>query len=981
MPIVILISATIGSISVLASTPLDSLALKADSLHEKGTFLINCYQYDSALICLSDETLLRDSLNDSLGLVDALSALSWVLTLSSEYDSALVVAGNGLLVSSTLLGENDTLTARLHSLVGKAYAGLNRYEPAINHLQTSLVIRLGALGERHRRVADAYYDLGVYEFQFAHFDEALEKLYSAARIYAEIDTLEAARSWQWIAAAWGAKGRLAMMDTASEKSINLAVESRGNTSPELISFYGFAGQLYAGLGFEEKALLYRLKAYELAAQAGEPWWYALASNDLASTYLELGELEKADSLASEALAIFSEVFGEESPRVWAYYSLLGEIKLKEGNEDEGLRLMTKAVNRLRELPEGAHPQILASSLDDLASAYRQSGDYEQAVIYYEEALRIWEKSPVGTGLGAAETMDGLGITYLESDEPLKAIGYLKTSLGIHEKNSALAPVALAESYAHLAKAEASLGEYDLALEDARKAVELFEKSGLRIGREYEKSYATMHKEIYEEYINLLIKKGRFEEAFQVIERSKVKQLQVSLEEKNLSLGEDSLMNKIYESHELSLEEKLLAEQLLEEQSKDSTDQASERIASLSRLLAETKAEFFRVVSEIKTDPDYAFTVTVDPVLFASLRQELPHGQKLLMTYPAENELYLFLVSDSGYEARCFDITKDSVSTLVENCRRLCFDNAVRLIKGKNISNWDWNSKGDEFYETQVKPFRDVLTTLYDLMIRPFEASLVDASVITFIPSGELYYVPFSALAFEEADSLHFLCEIMNINVLTSAELLKCIQRRSTAASTAPDTLLLVGNPEGVNLPETSIETQAIGLAYPGSILLSGANATENAVTYSCAEAKVLHLATHCRLNPISPWESYIQLAPSDGSDGRWTTTEISGQEWKRMELVTLSACETAVGADRPGLEWESMAKAFSLAMEGPPSIVATLWPVYDPSTKDFMVSFYDALKNNSKAEALRKSQVKFIKSGHYSHPFFWAPFILIGEWR
>ncbi len=925
--------------------------------------------------------MLRDSLSDSLGLLDAVSALSWVLILSSQYDSALTVAESGLSVAKAKPGENDTLTARIHSLVGKAYAGLNRYGPAMDHLKTSLVIRLGALGERHRRVADAYYDLGVYEFQFAHFDEALEKLYSAARIYTEFDTLEAARSWQWIAAAWGAKGRLAMMDTASEKSINLALESRGDTSPELISFYGFAGQLYAGLGFEEQARLYRSRAYELAVQAGEPWWFALASCDLASTYLELGELEKADSLASGALDMFIEVFGEESPRVWAYYSLLGEIKLKKGNTEEGLELMTKAVSRLRELPEGAHPQMLASSLDDLASAYRQSGNYEQAVIYYEEALGIWDQSPVGTGLGAAETMDGLGITFLESGEPMKAVGYLKTSLAIHEKNSALAPVALAESYAHLARAEAELGKRDSALEDARKAVELFEKSSLRIGSQYVKSYAAMHKEIYEEYINLLVKKGRFEEAFQVIERSKLKQLQVSLEEKNLALGEDSLMNKINESHELSLEERLLAEQLLEEQSKDSTEQASERIANLSRLLAETKAEFFRVVSEIKTDPDYAFTVTVDPVLFASLRQELPHGQKLLMTYPAENELYLFLVSDSGYEARCVDITKDSVSALVKKCRYLCFDNGVRLIREKEISLWNWNSSSDSFYITEVKPFKDVLTCLYDLIIRPFEASLADASILTFIPSGELYYLPYGALAFEEGNSLHFLCERMNLNVLTSAELLKCIQRRSTAVSTAPDTLLLVGDPEGVNLPESAIETQAIGIAYPGSILLSGTSATESAVTDSCSDAKVLHLATHCRLNPKSPWESYIQLAPSDGSDGRWTTTEISGQEWKRMELVTLSACETAVGADRPGLEWESMAKAFSLAMEGPPSIVATLWPVYDPSTKDFMVSFYDALKNNSKTEALRKAQIEFIRSSHYSHPFFWAPFILIGEWR
>lgn len=76
-----------------------------------------------------------------------------------------------------------------------------------------------------------------------------------------------------------------------------------------------------------------------------------------------------------------------------------------------------------------------------------------------------------------------------------------------------------------------------------------------------------------------------------------------------------------------------------------------------------------------------------------------------------------------------------------------------------------------------------------------------------------------------------------------------------------------------------------------------------------------------------------------------------------------------------------MAKAFSIAMEGPPSIIATLWPVADESTKELMVTFYEDLKDNPKSEALRLAQQKLIHSDKYAHPFFWAPFILIGEWR
>lgn len=939
------------------------------------------YQLDLARFHLSQEIGMRELISDTNGLVDALSGLSWVLILSSQYDSALTTSERGLALAARFMGREDTVTARLEGLVGKAYGGLNKYKEAMEHLKASLLIRLAALGTKHRRVADAYYDLGVYEFQFAHFDDAIVELSSAASIYTEIDSLESARSWQWIAASWGAKGRLSMMDSAVLKSIDIARAAVGDSSPELIPFYGFAGQLYAGLGFEEKALGYRSNAMELAELSGSPWWLALSMSDLASTYFELGELEKADSLASRALEVFTEVFGEEGPRVWAYYSLLGEIRMKEGKTDDGLNLLSKAVENLRNLPEGSHPQILASTLDDLATGYREKGNYAEAVRNYDEALSVWEKCPVGTGFGVAETMDGLGATYLKAGNPGKALAYFEASVQINEKNYALAPLSLAKGYTHLSQAEKALGQDSVALIHASMAADVFEQSSLRVGTEYRKAYAEKHSEIYENYIDLLMASGRFEEAFEVVERSKLKRLKASLEEGSMALGEDSLKQKLNFANELSLEEGIIAEQLLAEKSKDTLEQAPERIASLSKILAETKAEFFKVVSEIKTEPDYAFAVTVDPVLFASLRQELPEGQKLLMAYPSEKKLYLFLVSDSNYEARSIDISRDSVSRLVAQCRYLCFDKGLRLIAYQNISLWNWNSPDSAFYERDVKPLKDVLTKLYDLLIEPFEASLENSRIVTFIPSSELYYIPFGALAYEKEGNLHFLSEKINWNLLTSAELLKCIQRRSDWPADKPDTLLVVGNPLGANLPESQIEAQAIDSEYPGSILLLGENATEPEVTDKSKNIKFLHIASHCRLNSTSPWESYIQLSSTAESDGRWTATEISGEEWRRMQLVTLSACETAIGSDKPGLEWESMAKAFSLAMEGPPSIVATLWPVADESTRDFMISFYGYLKTMSKSEALRRAQSDLIHSSKYSHPFFWAPFILIGEWR
>ncbi|MBD3285936.1 CHAT domain-containing protein, partial [candidate division WOR-3 bacterium] len=241
-------------------------------------------------------------------------------------------------------------------------------------------------------------------------------------------------------------------------------------------------------------------------------------------------------------------------------------------------------------------------------------------------------------------------------------------------------------------------------------------------------------------------------------------------------------------------------------------------------------------------------------------------------------------------------------------------------------------------------------------------------------------IPWGALLDTDDSNLTFLTERFNWNLLTSTELLQCILRREEDVRTGPSSVLLVGNPLGANLPFAEGEVSFIEQFYPNSTILMGSDATEPELVSSTPKNQVLHLATHCILDTESPWESYILLARTDETDGHWTAAEISGQSWTDMQLVTLSACETALGSERPGLEFESMAKAFSLAIEGPPSIVATLWPVSDESTSDFMVTFYQGLKDNPKSEALRLAQQKLIHSEEYAHPFFWASFILIGEW-
>ena len=97
------------------------------------------------------------------------------------------------------------------------------------------------------------------------------------------------------------------------------------------------------------------------------------------------------------------------------------------------------------------------------------------------------------------------------------------------------------------------------------------------------------------------------------------------------------------------------------------------------------------------------------------------------------------------------------------------------------------------------------------------------------------------------------------------------------------------------------------------------------------------------------------------------------------QLVTLSACETAKGKEASGDIMVSLETAFLRA--GTPTILASLWEVDDQATGIMMKTFYRNLRTQGKSEALRRAQLALLKDPAYVYPYYWAPFILVGDWR
>jgi len=268
-----------------------------------------------------------------------------------------------------------------------------------------------------------------------------------------------------------------------------------------------------------------------------------------------------------------------------------------------------------------------------------------------------------------------------------------------------------------------------------------------------------------------------------------------------------------------------------------------------------------------------------------------------------------------------------------------------------------------------------LRDLYALLVQPLEPFLSSSGQMVVIPHGALGYLPLEVLLKGERYLVEEYLFSYAPSLLTSLELLEA--RKGEGAF--PQSAFLVGNPLYPDpslppLPAAEEEARLMGQFFVKSLVLTGQKATESAVKQEAPSWELLHWATHARADAAAPLKSEILFAPDEENDGSLQAWEILSIPFQG-ECVVLSACETALGqlSSQEGLL--GLVRSFLAA--GTPSLIASLWSVYDESTRDFFLVFYSYWKEGfPKAEALRKAKIWLRTS--YEHPAFWAPFILYG---
>lgn len=254
-------------------------------------------------------------------------------------------------------------------------------------------------------------------------------------------------------------------------------------------------------------------------------------------------------------------------------------------------------------------------------------------------------------------------------------------------------------------------------------------------------------------------------------------------------------------------------------------------------------------------------------------------------------------------------------------------------------------------------------------VEPLLAHIAPEDVICFVLSGELFYVPMHAVP---VDGSPLIVRNPVFYAPSASTLRYCVHRRNIQDRRSRRAAVF-GNPT-YDLKHTINEAKQIA-ALLGTQPLFGLDVNRQRWLGSMTSSDIIHYAGHARFEEDDPLASCLFL-----NDTRLTARDLFAFTGASLRLITLSGCETGVNRIHAGDELLGMTRALLYA--GASSLLLTLWLLDDQASPDLMIGFYDSWLNRGerKVDALRHAQVAMVDRGQ-TNPFYWAPYVLIGDWE
>ncbi len=969
-----------------------------------GALYYSSGQLEKALEYLNQALPIEQKYSSLLGQATTLNTMGRVYTDLGQEDKALDLLNQALPFWRALpsrAGEAETLNN-----IGKVYNNLGRHEVALKYLNQSINIWHEVNVSNGNSSADNVPSAPATAMPASNFT-------ATASIHGEASTLDnLGRAWSDMG-----DGKQALDNFNQALAIFRNLGERNGEALVLND----TGPAFAALGQKQKALDAYKQAIALWREVGNRQGEALTLNNIGRLYNDLGEHQTALDYYNQALPMWREV-GNRSGEALAL-SDMGRAYADLGQPAKAVDFQTQALPIYRQTGSRRGEAMV---LNNLGRDHSDLGDAQQAYDFELQALAIWRE--VKDQRDEAQDLMTIAWAYSALKQPELSLASALAALGL-AKGTADPQIegnienSIMIGFRKQNRPEEAIFFGLLAVND----YEQIRKNILGMDKEIQAGFAQSRSGAYRMLAELLVETGRVGQAEQILDLLKEQELQdvvttavpgssAGNEPLKLSLAQQDAEDALpdLEKKARVIEETSLAyAQIQAKPSRTPDDDA--QLKSLSAMMQQQGSDIQSVLAskifpelDAQSVPGHTSADNTKSLLQESLSKLGPRviGIRLLL---GENHAYAIVITANARKVVVLPASSADIRT-----------KALEALKAVGSPSSDPRAQLNELYSMVVAPI--------EVQLKPLEAAPTPkgspkgaVSTLLWSLDDALRYVPMGALY----DGKQYLVERFH-NVLFTPESYGHITD-SPLQSGAPPSALAMGLSKSYNglpaLPGVIPELDSIVHdpsdpashgPMQGKLLPDEQFTLANLKSDLGAGAgfSVVHIASHFVLIAGSGDEPFLMMGGDNAGDPSGFEWNLSAMEnsdvaFHGTRLLTLSACSTAKDyKSRNGLEMDSL--GMIAQQKDAEAVLATLWDVNDLSTSHIMSEFYARWVRNpadGKAEALRQAQLAFIHGGGavpgggtgrgfetedqssapsslgYAHPYYWAPFVLIGNYQ
>ena len=683
---------------------------------------------------------------------------------------------------------------------------------------------------------------------------------------------------------------------------------------------------------------YYNQALPILRAVGDRAREAVILNNIGLVYDSIGKPEEALKYYNQALPILRAV-GDRRGEATTLNNI-GLVYDSIGKPEEALKYYNQALPILLAVGDR---RVEATTLNNIGAVYQGIGKPEEVLKYYNQALPIL--LAVGDRRVEATTLNNIGFVYSDISKPEEALKFYNQALLI-SREVGDRPVE-ATTLNNIGFVYRDTNQPANAITNLEASAEIKLNLRGRLTRENRADFIKANRGTAIGLIDLLIRQNQPEKAYQWANRF------TTFDLANYSLlinakvanpeAQKALDNWNAQNQQL--------ENLYQDLQKNFSEPKSKQYRELEQKINQQREPL------INQYPELADLLETKPTDIAQLQKSIPPNTILLQP------ILLTDIKNVPNTVALFRLTRDSLSVT-----------QIPLPK-------DFNQLVNQ-YRNQLADHKnaDYLVTssqLYDILIRPIEQQIKSNSPknLAIIATDQLRYIPFESLY--DSKTEQYLLQKYPISYLTRISTANIPNSPSKTAKNLQALALANPKPTNQELKGTEKEAENLLKIFPQSETYLGEKATLDTFKTQASRFSILHLGTHgCFELAGCPNLKMQANTILFANNQQYNIADAALLGLKNTELITLSACQTAKEANANRQEISGL--AYVLERAGAKSAIASLWDAEDNTSAEIMTQFYQNLqKGMTKSEAMQKAKLSQIETN--PHPFFWSPFILIGD--